>query len=71
MAAVDVCAAVAQAQAQYFSQRHDGVKQYAQKFISEEGKQNGLYWSIARRTAQEPARPDGGLRHFGRLQPAA
>ncbi|MGC2504880.1 MAG: DUF2950 family protein, partial [Silvibacterium sp.] len=34
------------AQAEYFSQRHDdgSTKQYAPKFISDTGKQNGLYW---------------------------
>ncbi len=42
LAAMDVVAAMADAQAEYFSQHHDGVKQYAQKFISDEGKQNGL-----------------------------
>ena len=42
--AIDVCAALADAQTEYFSQRHEGVKQYAQKFISDAGQQNGLYW---------------------------
>jgi len=44
MAAIDTCAAIADAQRQYFSQRHGGVSQYAQKFISGEGNQNGLHW---------------------------
>ncbi len=57
MAAIDVCAAVADAQAQYFSQHHDGVKQYAQKFISEEGKQNGLYWAAAEGQPKSPLGP--------------
>jgi len=57
MAAIDVCAATAQAQAQYFSQRHDGVKQYAQKFISEEGKQNGLYWQSPEGQPRSPLGP--------------
>lgn len=43
-AAIDICAAIADAQQEYFSQRHDGVNQYALKFISEEGQRNGLYW---------------------------
>src|SRR5208283_4948808 len=42
--AMDACGALAEAQAQYFAQRHGGVKQYAQKFISDAGQQNGLYW---------------------------
>jgi hypothetical protein len=37
--------AMADAQADYFAQTHDGsnVHQYAQKIASDEGKQNGLY----------------------------
>ena len=57
MAAIDVCAAVAQAQAEYFAQRHDGVKQYAQKFISEEGQQNGLYWQSPEGQPKSPLGP--------------
>ena len=45
IAVIDICASIADAQQQYFSQRHDGVNQYAEKFISDEGKKNGLYWS--------------------------
>lgn len=43
---IAACGAIADAQRQYFSQIHDGdrVKQYAQKFVSDDGKQNGLYW---------------------------
>ena len=48
IAAIDVCVAFADAQAEYFSQRHDGLKQYAQKLISDPGKQNGLYWESPR-----------------------
>jgi hypothetical protein len=35
------------AQTEYFSQLHDGAKAhvYAQKFVSDDGKQNGLYTS--------------------------
>ena len=44
LAAMEVVAAMADAQGEYFLQRHDGVKQYAQKFVSNEGRQNGLYW---------------------------
>ena len=47
IAAIYVCGALAESQAQYFSQKHGGVKQYAQKFISEAGQQNGLYWQSA------------------------
>lgn len=46
LATIEVCYAVANAQAEYFSQFHDGekTKQYAAKFVSDSGKQNGLYW---------------------------
>jgi hypothetical protein len=56
LAAIAACSAVADAQQQYFSQTHDGdaAKQYAQKFISDEGKQNGLYWAAAAGQAPSP-----------------
>ena len=57
MAAIDVCAAVADAEKQYFSQAHDGVKQYAQQFISDQGKQNGLYWATADGQPRSPLGP--------------
>jgi hypothetical protein len=54
MAIIEVCGGVADAQAEYFSQPHDGdmTKQYAAKFINDPGKQNGLYWQS---TAGQPA----------------
>jgi hypothetical protein len=57
LAAIDVLNAMADAQSEYFSQTHDGsqVRQYAQRFISDEGKQNGLYWKTA------PDQPDSPL----------
>ena len=57
LAAIDVVAAMAGAQAEYLAQRHDGVKQYAQKFVSDEGKQNGLYWKSAEGQAKSPLGP--------------
>jgi hypothetical protein len=48
LTAIAATTATATAEQQYQRQPHDGdVKQYAQKFISDEGKQNGLYWKIA------------------------
>jgi hypothetical protein len=55
--AIDVSKALADAQAQYFSQKHDGVKQYAQKFISDAGKQNGLYWPSPQGSPRSPLGP--------------
>ena len=57
IAAIDVCAAIADAQKQYFSTPHDGTKQYAQKFISDEGKQNGLYWPSPEGQPKSPLGP--------------
>jgi hypothetical protein len=63
LAVIDVCGALAQAQAEYFSQVHaDGSsKQYALKFISDPGKQNGLYWESQQ---GQPASPLGPLAAF-------
>jgi hypothetical protein len=57
IAAIYICGALAQSQAQYFSQKHDGVKQYAQKLISDAGQQNGLYWVSAPGTPRSPIGP--------------
>ena len=57
MAAIDVCAAIADAQNQYFSTPHDGAKQYAKKFIGDEGKQNGLYWPSPEGQPKSPLGP--------------
>jgi Protein of unknown function (DUF2950) len=57
LAAIDVLVAMVNAQNEYFSQRHDGVTQYAQKFISDEGKQNGLYWKSPEGQPKSPLGP--------------
>jgi len=59
LAIIDVCDAVADAQAEYFSHPHDGekTKQFAAKFISDAGKQNGLYWKPAEGQPQSPLGP--------------
>ncbi len=63
LAVIDICGAAADAQAEYFSQAHDGekAKQFAAKFISDPGKQNGLYWQTA---AGQPPSPLGPLAAF-------
>lgn len=60
LATIEVCYAVADAQARYFAQPHNGAKakQYAVKFISDPDKQNGLYWKPA---DGQPASPLGPL----------
>src|SRR5271154_5687009 len=57
LAAIDVTVALAESQAQYFSQKHGGVKQYAQKFISDAGQQNGLYWESPQGSPRSPLGP--------------
>lgn len=56
LTAIAACGAIADAQQQYFSQLHDGdkVKQYAQSFVSDAGKQNGLYWPVPEGQAPSP-----------------
>jgi hypothetical protein len=65
LTAIAACTAIADAEQQYFSRAHDGdtVKQYAQKFISDEGKQNGLYWPVS---AGQPASPFEDVRDFAK-----
>jgi hypothetical protein len=55
--AIDVCGALADAQQQYFAQKHADVKQYAQKFISDAGQQNGLYWQSPEGSPRSPLGP--------------
>jgi hypothetical protein len=55
--AISVCGAVVDAQHEYFSQRHDGVNQYAQKFISDPGQQDGLYWPEVQGQPRSPLGP--------------
>jgi hypothetical protein len=59
LGAIDVLNAMADAQSEYFSQTHDdsNVHQYAQKFISDAGKQNGLYWKAAEDQQESPLGP--------------
>jgi Protein of unknown function (DUF2950) len=57
LATIDVIAAMVDAQAEYFSQGHDGVKQYAQRFVSDEGKENGLYWKSPEGQPKSPLGP--------------
>lgn len=49
LTAIAACTALADAQKQYFSKIREGAKgkQYALKLISDDGKQNGLYWPVA------------------------
>ena len=59
LAIIEVSRAAADAQADYFTQLHDGekTKQFAAKFISDPGKQNGLYWKSPEGQPQSPLGP--------------
>ncbi len=56
---IEVCRAIADAQAEYFDQLHDGERtdQYATKFISDTGKENGLYWKSPVGQPESPVGP--------------
>ena len=59
LAIIEVCDAMADAQAEYYAQPHDGekAKLFAAKFISDPGKQNGLYWKTAEGQSPSPLGP--------------
>ena len=59
LAVIEVCRAAAAAQQEYFAQLHDGATehQYAVKFISDPGTQNGLYWKSEEGQPQSPLGP--------------
>jgi Protein of unknown function (DUF2950) len=53
LAAIRVCGVLADAQDEYFSQKQE----YAQKFSSDPGKQNGLYWKADEGQPESPVGP--------------
>ena len=55
VSAIQVCLAYVDAQREYAlqDQDHDGVLEYAQKFFSERGKRDGLYWETG--PGEEPS----------------
>jgi len=59
LTAIAACGAVAEAQAKYFASQ----KQYAQKFVSDEGTRDGLYWAAA---TGEPPSPFENVRDFAK-----
>jgi len=56
LTAIAACGALADAQTKYFGQAHDGeqARQYAQKFVSDAGKQDGLYWQVSEGQSSSP-----------------
>jgi hypothetical protein len=65
LTAIAACSAIADAEHQYFGQSHDGekIKQYAQKIVSDESKQNGLYWPSE---GDQPPSPLGQVGDFAK-----
>jgi len=59
LSAIAVSGALADAQHEYFSESHPDMrkKQYALKFISDTGTQNGLYWESAEGQSKSPLGP--------------
>ncbi len=59
LAVIDICGALVDAQAEYFSEHHnDGsTNHYALKFISDSGQQNGLYWESQESQPSSPLGP--------------
>jgi hypothetical protein len=59
MAVIQTCHELAAAEKEYYAKPHDGAPegQYAQKFFSDPGKQNGLYWEASSENAASPIGP--------------
>jgi hypothetical protein len=59
LAAIDVCKGAVAAQRDYAAAGHDGLPAgiYAQRLVSEPGKQNGLYWEVKEGEIPSPAGP--------------
>jgi Protein of unknown function (DUF2950) len=55
--AIDVLHSLVAAQKEYASAPHDGSKHYAAKFLSDDGKQNGLYWKTGDDETPSPIGP--------------
>lgn len=54
LSAIRVCQELVAAQKQYYSQENN---QYAQRFVSDEGKQDGLYWPATDLKSESPIGP--------------
>ncbi len=59
LAVIQTCSGLVDAEKEYYSQPHDGAtdRQYAEKFFSDPGKQNGLYWETASGQTSSPIGP--------------
>jgi hypothetical protein len=59
LSAIEVCRAYVDAQHDYASKDRngDGILEYAQKFVSTKGKQDGLYWEVKPGELESPVGP--------------
>src|SRR5262245_14800676 len=58
IAAMRICQELVDAQKEYYAAPHDGeVRQYANKFVSDEGKHSGLYWQTKGGESESPIGP--------------
>ncbi len=59
LSAIQVCSAYVEAQREYASadREMDGIIQYAQKFASDAGRRNGLYWKVTEGELPSPFGP--------------
>jgi hypothetical protein len=59
LAVIQVCHELVNAEKEYYDQPHDGNAGhvYAEKFMSDPGKQNGLYWEASGTQGQSPVGP--------------
>jgi hypothetical protein len=59
LTAIQVCRELVDAEKEYYAQTHDGDPnpQYAQKFFSDPGKHDGLYWEATAGGAASPIGP--------------
>jgi hypothetical protein len=59
LAVIQTCSGLVDAEKEYYAQPHDGQQEheYAQKFFSDAGKQNGLYWETASGETNSPIGP--------------
>jgi hypothetical protein len=72
LVAIAALGALANAQQQYFNQKQPGqnVQQYARKFVSDEGQNNGLYWPASNDGVESPLGRMGDLaKGFGSTNP--
>ena len=69
---INVCLAIVAAQKEYKAQLHDGAKvnQYAQHFMSTDGKHDGLFWKVSGSEPQSPLGPRLALASYTGAPPA-